>query len=41
MTAQDANRMANYELIRKNQGVDAAETYLGHERSKSGNTSLE
>ena len=36
MTAQAANRMANYELIRKNQGVDAAEAYLGHERSKSG-----
>ena len=36
MTAQDANRMANYELIRKNQGVDAAEAYLRNERSKSG-----
>ena len=39
MTAQDANRMANYELIRKNQGVDAAEAYLRNERSKSGKNS--
>ena len=39
MTAQDANRMANYELIRKNQGVDAAEAYLRNERSKSGSGS--
>ena len=30
--AQDANRMANYELIRKNQGIDAAERYLQNER---------
>lgn len=40
MTAQDANRMANYELIRKNQGVDAAEAYLRNERSKSGKTTV-
>ena len=35
MTAQDANRMANYELIRKNQGIDAAEKYLQNEKNKS------
>ena len=33
--AEDANRMANYELIRKYQGIDMAEKYLQNEKNKS------
>ena len=34
MTAQEANRRANYDLIKKNQGKKAARKYLANERNK-------